>query len=340
MRKFLQLLGLNRQPTGIVRACVPPPTAAPVFELTMGDPAARRVRGALLKDQWRSAAELLDAPMSPEDRQFFSDCFADFAGRPRWTTEWTAAQPNSASAWLMNGAQAVKWAWEARGRGYASTVGEDAARTFFSRLEVAEESLHRAAALDTSDPTPWSWMLRSAIGLQLDPAEIDRRFKEAVRRAPSHRQAHSARLQSLCAKWFGSHDQMWDFVRQSTAGVGPGSPLHVLVAEAHIEMWFDATTESSQAGRQYFHAPAVRDSLKRAASQAFGPGQPRTIDCIRNRNYFAFCMWKARQHQDATEHFAAVGNWVSESPWVFAGKPEAAFAEAQSECRSPARAAA
>lgn len=340
MWKLLETLGFSRQPRSILRAEPPAPTSSPTFDPTLGEPNVRRARSALERDQWKPVAELLESPMAPSDRQFYSDVLADFPGRPKWTTDWTSARPNSPSAWLMNGAQAIKWAWEARGCGYANTVSEDAARQFFSRLEVAEESLHRAAALDPSDPTPWSWMMRSAIGLQLGPEQIEQRFSEAVRRAPDHRQAHSARLQSLCAKWYGSHDQMWDFVRHSTAGVGPGSPLHVLLAEAHIEMWFDACRETGTTQNAYFGAQPVRESLRRAGVNAFAHGTPRTIDTLRNRNYFAFCCWKAGMLTEAAAHFAAIGNWVTESPWIFIGQPSDMFTAAQAECASPARAAA
>ncbi len=341
MRKLLEILGLHRSPSGIIRAATPSPTTAPTFDWSRGDPWARRARGALERNDWKTAALLMDSPMSPDDRQFYSDVLAECPGRPDWADEWRAARPNSPSAWLMDGAQAVRWAWEARGSGYGDTVKEDAVGMFLARLEQADESLQRAAALDPGDATPWSWMIRTAIGLQLDDAEKERRFNEAVRRAPSHRQAHSARLQSVAYKWGGSHEQMWDFVKHSTAGVGPGSPLHVLTAEAHIEMWFTTANDEGMVSTNFFRDPSIQRSLRAAAEVAFAPGAFKpTIDSIRNRNYFAFCLWKAGLHEEAAEQFAAVGNWVSESPWVFVGSPASTFEQAQNECGGASLAAA
>jgi hypothetical protein len=340
MRKLLELFGLSRPVFHPVRAALPAPAREPTFDWSRGDPWARRARHALDRGDWKAAAALMDSPMSPDDRQFYSDVLAECPGRPEWTAAWKSARPNSPSAWLMDGAQALNWAWEARGSGYAETVKEDAVAVFFTRLEEADASLQRAAALDPGDPTPWSWMIRTAIGLQLDKDEIRRRFDETIRRAPRHRQAHTARMQSLCAKWYGSNEEMWNFVRTSTAGIEPGSPLHVLTAEAQIEMWF-TTSKDGTVSADFFRDPAVQRSLRCAAEAAFDPrGFKPCIDSIRTRNYFAFCSWKAGLHREAATQFAAIGNWVTESPWCFVGQPAAMFTRAQSECSGSSLAAA
>lgn len=342
MRALLNFLGLTRATHEPVAAVIPPAAASPRCEVHWGEPLAVRVRAALERNDWRAAADLMDSPMSPDDRQFFSDALAEWSGLPKWVNAWVEVRPNSPSAWLIHGSHGMKWAWQARGTGYGNTVSEDAVNAFFARLERAEQSLLRAASLDPGDATPWSWLIRNAIGLQLEESETARRFGEAVRRAPSHRQAHSARLQSLARKWGGSHEKMWEFVKHSTAGVGPGSSLFVLVAEAHIEMWFAATADNGHnvpAG--FFRDPSIQRSLLAASQSAFAPGAFRpTIDSVRNRNYFAFCLWKAGLLREAGEHFAALGNWVTESPWCFVGEPAKVFAGAQRECGAMVRAAA
>ncbi|MBL8745473.1 MAG: hypothetical protein JNK58_03860 [Phycisphaerae bacterium] len=279
--------------------------------------------------------------MSPNDRQFFSDALADWQDKPRWVEAWVAARPNSASAWLMHGAEAINRAWRERNSTIPERQQGENNQRFTSRLRQADESLARAAELDPGDATPWSWMIRSAIGLKLDDAEIERRFNEAVRRAPNHRQAHSARLQSLASKWGGSNDQVWRFVRHATAGVGPGSPLHVLVAEAHIETWFASAQHHGTVSSTFFRDPAIQRSLIAASHDAFEPEAFHpSIDSLRNRNYFAFCLWKAGLLEHAAEHFAALGNRVTQSPWCFAGDPVTAFTEARSESCTSRRAAA
>lgn len=341
MRKLLELFGLSRPVFQTVRAALPTPAREPTFDWSRGDPLARQARKALGHGDWEPAAALMDSPMSPDDRQFYSDVLAECPERPEWTAAWKRTRPNSPSAWLMDGAQAVNGAWEARGDGHAETVKEEAIAVFFARLEEADASLQRAASLDPGDATPWSWLIRTAIGLQLDKDEIGRRFNESIRRAPQHRQAHTARMQSLCQKWYGSNAEMWDFVRTSTAGIEPGSPLHVLTAEAHIETWFASANEEGLVPADFFREPAIQRSLRAAAEAAFDPrGFKPGIDSLRNRNYFAFCFWKAGMHREAATQFAAIGNWVTESPWCFVGQPAAMFARAQSECSGSSLAAA
>jgi hypothetical protein len=80
-------------------------------------------------------------------------------------------------------------------------------------------------------------------------------------------------LQFLCGKWHGSDDRMMDFARRASAGAPPGSHIHVLIAEAHLEACGTVWRErGKKAGAAYWADPAVRSELVRANDKCFNSG--------------------------------------------------------------------
>jgi Domain of unknown function (DUF4034) len=85
-------------------------------------------------------------------------------GKPAVLEQWVSACPESAVAHCVLGAHAVLWAWEARGSGWASTVGEDGFHVMFERLRRAEFLLQRSSALAKhAYPTPLAFSVNSGM---------------------------------------------------------------------------------------------------------------------------------------------------------------------------------
>jgi hypothetical protein len=95
------------------------------------------------------------------------------------------------------------------------------------------------------------------------------RFAEAQRRAPGLYSAHTQTLQNLCAKWFGSHEEMFEFAHSTSASAPDGSPLHVLVAKAHQEC--QASMGKADQDR-YRTNSAVRYDIESSARRALTTG--------------------------------------------------------------------
>ncbi|MEG3634848.1 hypothetical protein [Micromonospora palythoicola] len=70
---------------------------------------------------------------------------------------------------------------------------------------------------EPDDTTARTFLVVSARGREVHPAEARRRFDEVVTRHPGHRLAHEHMLQYLCRKWSGSHEQMFEFAREAFA---------------------------------------------------------------------------------------------------------------------------
>lgn len=321
-----------------VRAPVPAPAPSPILDPGFADPVIAAVRSQLEAGNTSELESLLASVRHPDDRYFYVERLSD-ATQGAWLGDWIKREPKSPAANLVGGVYMIHAAWRIRGSGYASSVPPEAWDKFFERLRCAEDLLQLAAALDKADPTPWAFLLRTARGLQLENDEAHARFERVRQLAPYHRPAHSQYLQGLCEKWGGSHEKMFAFARETSQAAPPGVAVHALVAEAHVERWLAEESEGPSAA--YFTDPQVREEIAGAAAACFTalPGCPQGIDSIRSRNYFAFCFHLAGDAIRANEHFHAAGNWVTDYPWCFLGKPLEAFARAQAQA-SPARAAA
>jgi hypothetical protein len=294
-------------------AAAAPPALA--IDKSMGDPGAARLQVWLAQRSWRATRDFLTAVYDPDDRAFYVSACADVDGVQEWIDEWLAAEPHSTLPLLVRGAHAVNWAWHARGGKTADHTSQDQFREFFRRLRLAENCLDEVVERDPDDTTAWAFLIRSARGRQVDRAEAQRRFDAVVKRRPHHRMAHEQMLQYLCKKWFGSHEEMFDFARSAATKAPAGSPLGALVATAHIERWLDLPSGDDVA---YMTQPEVIADLRAAADASVRhpyfrrrPGWPAL------HNTFAFAFACAGDWAFAAEQFDMIGDRVTEWPWQY-----------------------
>lgn len=298
-----------------------------------GDPEATRLIAAAKRGDWRAAAEFLRGVEHPDDRSFYCRILGEHAGEATgggaWIDEWIAAEtgPGRAAALTVKGQHAIAWAWQARGNGSASTVSEEAFKLFFRRLKVAEDCLDDATELDADDPTPWAGLVTLGRARQVGVAETRRRFDEAVRRYPWHRDAHAQLLQQLCRKWSGSHELMHEFAEAAAAAAPPGSPLGVLVADAHIEHWLDLPEGEDG---EYMRSPEVGERLRLAADRSVRhPRYERRPGWAAGDNAFAMAFTLNGDRPAAAERFDALGDRVTRWPWSYMAVPDVAYTRAR-----------
>jgi hypothetical protein len=135
-------------------------------------------------------------------------------------------------------------AWQFRGRGYASTVEDQALLAFHQILEEADEVGYKALALDPTNPIAGEARLTSGLGLGLPKDEWWTRFEVACKTRPTQYLAHKTMLQAVSQKWHGSHDLMFDFARKVTAAAPIGDPIGAILAIAHAEFLLYSKTLS------------------------------------------------------------------------------------------------
>ncbi|MEV5742376.1 hypothetical protein AB0L30_20180 [Microbispora rosea] len=285
----------------------------------MGDPGAAGLRSVLAARDWRSAGSFLRSVSDPDDRAFYLNVCGSVKGVQDWADEWIAAEPGSTLPLLVKGAHGIRWAWEARGAATADQTSDQQFREFHRRLKMAEDCLDEVVERDPDDVAAWSFLVVSARGRQVGREEALRRFHAATSRHPGHLHTHTQMLQWLCAKWFGSEEEMFAFARRTVADAPPGSPLGRLVAEAHLEKWLSLDRGEDD---EYMTRPDVRAELRAAADRSVRhPAYRRRPGWPEDHNVFACAFVLAADHVAARERFEALGDLVTETPWRYLGDP-------------------
>ena len=118
------------------------------------------------------------------------------------------ADHEGAIAQTLKGAYYIDWAWEARGRGWASTVTDEGWKLFGERLKIASACLRDAIRIDPTDSEAMERMITVCMGQGLPRADIEKYLQAAVRANPSGVQAYENALNSLQPRWGGSRQEM------------------------------------------------------------------------------------------------------------------------------------
>ncbi|MDP9798279.1 hypothetical protein J2S43_006791 [Catenuloplanes nepalensis] len=290
-----------------------------------GDPGTRTLLDALARKDWQTARDILTPIADPDELAYTMEAVGSVDGLQDWIGDWIAAEPRSTLPVLVRGCHAVHWAWDARGGARAEQTREEQFREFHRRLRIAEHLLADVAARDNDDVTARTWLVTSSRGIQIDRDIAQARFDAVVTRHPTHVIAHEQRLQYLCAKWFGSHDEMFEFAHTATAAAPAGSLLWELLPVAHLEKWLDVPAEDG-ADKAYITSAEVRADLTRAAdgsvlhpSYRFRPAAtPRVAT-------FAMTLEMTGEFERASRTHEILGDRVSAWPWQYCGNPVDVF---------------
>jgi hypothetical protein len=186
----------------------------------------------------------------------------------------------------------VKWAWEARGGGWANTVTDDGWRLFAERLDKAEKAAEEGWALDPLDPDCSRVMVTVCMGKGLDRDVMERWFGRAMQADPDCLAACAAKLNYLYPKWHGSAAETVAFARECIENGSAGSRIPLLAVDAHVEL-----AQRSEDEAAYWASPAVWRDVRAAyekvlKAEAGGPNL--LLDRARYLKYAMECrQWQA-----------------------------------------------
>ncbi|MFJ8621339.1 hypothetical protein ACIRD3_00665 [Kitasatospora sp. NPDC093550] len=323
--------GFGRRSAGSAGASGAVRGAEPRLDPALGDEAVRLVLGHAAAGDWAALRPALAAVEDGAELTHLAGAIADVPGVEEWTARVLAEAPDDTVALLVSGARQVTWAWEARTGARAKHVGEEQWKLFHQRLEAAEEQLLEVAEREPSWLAPWYFLQISARGASLGREIADCRFEAAVRRAPGHPGTHRQRLQQLCAKWGGSHEEMHAFARSAMLAEPEGGHLGELVAVAHLEHWLDLPDGEDHA---YLTSPTVLAELQEAAFRSvLHPDFVPVRGWQGAFNTFAMAFSLADQRKTARLLFDALDGVVTESPWHYlAGDPVKVFRVHRDRC--------
>jgi hypothetical protein len=202
-------------------------------------------------------------------------------------------------------------AWEVRGNGQADTVGDDAADRFDAMLEEADDLA--LAALRTVPDHPACATTRVTVGRGRGvPADdLVHRFEVARRRDERLFPAHLQMLQTVCAKWWGSHEAMFDLVRQSLEVTPPGHPTTAVLPVAHLELMVSG--DPSAPGRRRADLPTVIRLSE--ALLATGASHPRALEAHSAFGWFFAAVEDRRRAKAHLERLRHRPGWT----WGYLG---------------------
>ncbi|MFD7640837.1 hypothetical protein ACFV4P_09290 [Kitasatospora sp. NPDC059795] len=291
----------------------------PALDPTFGDPELALLieRGAA--GDWPGVRAVLEQARDQADLVTMVDLVSDLSGTQVWLAQAVEQHPEDDLALLVAGARQLVWGWEARSNAQAKYVGADQWKVFGERLERAEEQLFEVAERQPDWLGPWYFLQITGRGVSVPKEAAARRFEAAVRRHPHHAASHRQRLQQLCAKWGGSHEEMHAFARASMLAAPEGSPLGELVAYAHIEHWLALDRGEDS---RYMCSPAVARSLHEAAERSiWHPDAVRGRTWAGAHNTFAMAFSLCGERQAAHRVFTELDGRVTKSPWGYLGDP-------------------
>jgi hypothetical protein len=281
------------------------------------DPGLASAIAAAASGHWQPAAALF------ADVRRNWDLRADYARRlakattkdDGWLHAWRASTPRGADAAAVYAEWLVAVAWEVRTAKRAAQVSSDQFATFHRILGDAQDAALQASSLAPDDPTPWVTLLTICRGLEHDAAHFESALSQLTTRAPDHRKGHEEALQYLCKKWFGSHEQMFDFARKAAA-VAPS--LRALPLIGAVEYWMDEDTSMFKTAEMQAAADAVlRDWL-----DGEGSASPTAIT---DRSLVATAYTFGGRGAAAVKQFRILGSRADSWVWQYFGDPPKKF---------------
>lgn len=228
-----------------------------------------------------------------------------------WLLAWEREAPDDPGAALVRGDGSVALAWQIRGGGWGSTVGEERAVAFLRTAQRAQEALRHAIALAPGDPTPYDSLIWTLTAQNRPHDEMRAVWAELRASAdPYQYDAHYAALQYWCAKWHGSEPEATEFA----TGAAGTAPAGTLLGMLPLISWYEH--EDDDATDESFRHPVLIAAVDWLLTDiaAAPPTHPNLVSA---RHFAAYFLVRQRRYEAALEQFRLVDGYVGASPWRY-----------------------
>lgn len=285
--------------------------------------AARPAVEAALDGRYEPAAELLARSREAcawEDRDSDVASLARLSLRaPEWLEGWAHAEPDSPDLAVVDARRLVEQAWEQRSHDDASQVSAGQFAAFGETLTRATARIQQAVDGSPGDPVPWAVALRHARGTETDRETFEGYLDALGSTYPHHYGARYEAMQYLCAKWFGSHEEMFSFAQASVDAAPREARVQSLLLDAVVEqLGTDGSIATVDPAR-------VVEALTRA--QGFVDANPDAGHHLtaQTRNTLARILFHLQRHREAYEQMRAIGPYATSYPWRYWGDAREEF---------------
>ena len=285
--------------------------------------AARPAVDAALEGSYDTAAELLRCTREEgawEDRDSVVATLGRLSLRsPGWLDTWREARPDDPDLAVVDARRLVEQAWEQRSHDDASQVSESQFASFHETLAAATERIQQAVDTSPGDPVPWALALRHARGTEGDRETFEGHLRALGETDPHHYGARYEAMQYVCAKWFGSHDEMFEFAQSSVEAAPPGARVQSLLLDAVLEHL--ASDPSALAGDR----ERVEDAITRARGYLDANPEAGHHLTAQTRNVLARVLFLLERPREAYDQMQAIGPYATAYPWGYWGDAREEF---------------
>lgn len=279
--------------------------------------AARPAVDAALDGHFEPAAEVLARSRETrawEDRDSDVDSLARLSLRsPDWLEAWASADAENPDLAVVDARRRVELAWEQRSNDDASQVSGEQFEAFGRTLEEATDRIRQAVAGSPGDPVPWAIALRHCRGSEGDRSVFDECLRELDKADPHHYGARWEAMQFVCAKWFGSHDEMFDFAQASVDAAPREARVQSLLLDAVLEhVAAEPSALTSNPDR-------VDEAISRAQGWLDANPDAGHHLTARTRGTLARVLFHLERGDEAYEQMRAMGEHATAYPWRYWG---------------------
>ncbi len=215
--------------------------------------------------------------------------------------QWAKSYPNSAAPRVAMADAYLRFAWKARGNGFANTVTPEGWTLFRERVQSARQVLEDAAKVSVNCPEWYRAMQTVALAQGWPRQQVDALAESALNNEPGYFYFATAQANYLLPKWYGKPGETEQYAGQvadKTAG-----------EEGNIEYFFIASAMNCCRKSQ---APALSWTRVR---QGFAALDQQYGTTNHERNIMAWLALRAGDKETAQQLFRRIGNDWDESVW-------------------------
>lgn len=217
--------------------------------------------------------------------------------------KWMTQRPESVTARLAMATSLHRWAWVARGNGFANTVSPEDADRFLNRHRDALAILKSTEKMGARDPQLYLQMMAVGVAEGWDKGTMTSLMERGLAIEPEYFYLQQNMANYLLPKWFGTLGASAEFAAAAANRLGGerGDQMYALIAEVLVKRG-DGDFPIKQLDWQRIQHGFV--------SLGATYGETGHI-----RNELAFMAWRYQDATVAQAEFAMIGDRWSQSVW-------------------------
>jgi hypothetical protein len=256
----------------------------------------RREKSRVTGGDWRLRLfySVLDAPRQTDQ---------DSRDHLAHLEHWMQLRPDSVTARVALATSLHRWAWVARGNGYASTVTPEGWRLFNERIKQSEAVLEGAANMSPMCPQWYSEMMIVGLAQSWDANRMKETFEQGIQFEPGYFYLYLQYANYLLPKWNGHTGEASTFAKSSADHLG---------GDAGDLLYFQIATGLIRRGDDSFPVHEMDWARVQRGYQALSAQYGASH---RTMNELAYMAYKFEDAAVARQQFAAIGDKWARGVW-------------------------